>query len=208
MTAHAAGPAEKPVANSRFLFLKKFLRHGTSVASVAPSSRSLGRATAKMVDPDRPQTILELGAGTGAITRAIVERMHPQSRLIAVEIDQDFAAICRQRFPQADVLTADVTELRGHLQQRGISSFDLVVSGLPTPSLPRHVNAAVLQCVQDYAASSYFSQLTVMPLVYWPMYKRLFERVKFVPVLRNIPCAGVYHCQKLRPDWQQRIPGK
>lgn len=78
------------------LFLRKFLRHGTRVASFAPSSRFLARAMCRHVSRDMPQTIVELGAGTGAVTKVAAEMMHAESRLIAVELDADFAAILRR----------------------------------------------------------------------------------------------------------------
>src|SRR5919106_1276097 len=53
------------------LFLGKFLRHGTAIASLAPSSRWLSRATVRNVDWDRAKILVELGAGTGPITRVL-----------------------------------------------------------------------------------------------------------------------------------------
>ncbi|HMR67878.1 MAG TPA: rRNA adenine N-6-methyltransferase family protein, partial [Anaerolineae bacterium] len=105
-----------PAQPGSFIFLRKFLRHGTQVASVAPSSRRLALALCHYVTPDRPQTILELGAGTGAVTAVVAERMHPHSRLLAVEMDPDFAAVLRRRDPQAQVIEADAATTLAHLQ--------------------------------------------------------------------------------------------
>jgi phosphatidylethanolamine/phosphatidyl-N-methylethanolamine N-methyltransferase len=188
------------------LFLRKLLRHGTRVASFAPSSETLARELCRLIDPLQPQMILELGAGTGAVTRIAAQRMHRSSQLFAVEIDPDFAAIARQQVPQAEILEVDASYVRDLLAMRGIEQVDVVISGLPVPSLPFNVNNAVFQAFQALAPNGVFSQLTVMPWVYLNFYRRLFHDVHFVPIWRNLPPGGVYHCAKLRSDFAANLP--
>lgn len=190
------------------LFARKFLRHGTRVASFAPSSRWLGRAMCRHVDPNRPQTILELGAGTGAVTRVAEQRMHADSSLYAVEIDSDFADVLAQQCPRATVLRCDVKDLTAQLEQTGIDQVDVVLSGLPTPSLPRAVNEAVLDLLKTRCPEGYFSQLTVMPWVYKGLYQKLFEEVSFDLVTLNLPPGGVYHCRRIRHNATEHLPKK
>jgi len=200
-----AAPLRKP---EPFLFLKKFIKGGKSVASFAPSSKSLASETARHVRADTPQTIVELGAGTGAITVIAASRMHPESRLISVEIDADFCRILKHRCPNVEVLNCDVRDLDDKLDSLGIDQFDLLLNGLPTPSLPPAVNRAVLDVYARRGQGAYFSQLTVMPWVYKAMYVRLFADVHFKLVPANLPPGGVYHCRELRDDWADHLPGK
>jgi len=192
----------------RWLFVRKFLTQGTRVASFSPSSRSLSEAMCRHVDTSRPQTIVELGAGSGAVTAVAAECMHPDSRLIAVELDADFAARLAQRGLGVEVICGDVRELPGALAQRGVEPVDVVISGLPTPSLPGAVNRAVFEWLAEQPAGTVFSQLTVMPWVYKPLYTRLFRDVAFNLVTRNLPPGGVYHCTGLRGDYADHLPGK
>jgi len=189
------------------LFLRKFLRHGTRVASFTPSSRSLAAAMCRSIDPTRPQTIVEVGAGTGAVTVAAAAIMHPESRLIAIELDPDFADILRARCPQAVTVCGNVRDIDTHLASLGIDRFDVLLSGLPVPSLPRAVNRALLDGLATRGSEAVFSQLTLMPWVYWRMYGRLFEQVDFQLVVGNLPPGGVYHCRHLRAGWADHIPG-
>ncbi len=192
----------------KLLFLRKFIKHGKRVASVAPSSRSLARAMCRHVNPNAPQTIVELGAGTGAVTIEVAKRMHPESRLIAIEIDPSFADHLRHACPAAEVIVADVKTLPRTLGDAGVATFDLLLNGLPTPSLPRSLNRVILDTFASLApADAVVSQLTVMPWVYKPMYARVFDDVRFNLVLRNTPPGGVYHCSALRADWRDHIPG-
>lgn len=182
------------------IFVWKFLRHGTRVASIAPSSPSMARELCRYVDPGRPQRILELGAGTGAVTREIVRRMNPESRLIAVEIDTDFAKRLAGIIPagRGEILVADVRELDTELDRRGVHAVDLVISGLPMPSLPKRTIAAVRRLTESHAESAWFSQLTEFPWgVYQSFYERLFASVTYRRVPVNLPPGGVYHCRHL-----------
>ncbi len=192
----------------RFLFLRKFLRHGTRIASIAPSSRHLALALCRHIDSTRPQTILELGAGTGAVTTVAIERMHPHSVLLAMEMDPDFAQILRRRCPEAYIVEADASTTCARLQTLGIDQVDVVISGLPIPSLPHWVNQQIFTCFQEVASDGVFSQLTVMPWVYLNLYRRLFHQVTFTPVWSNIPCGGVYHCHRLRENFAAYLPQK
>ena len=207
MSENSADPRQEK-KRPTLLFLRRFLKHGRRVASIAPSSRAMARAACEHVDPRSPQIIVELGAGTGAITEVACRRMHPRSRLIAVEIDPIFAQVLASRCPRAEVLNCDVRDLESHLERLGIDKIDLLLNGLPTPSLPREVNQIVLECFAKYANGAYFSQLTVMPWIYKPMYRRIFEQVTFSLVPANLPPGGVYHCRGLRSDFLGRIPGK
>jgi phosphatidylethanolamine/phosphatidyl-N-methylethanolamine N-methyltransferase len=189
------------------LFLRKFLRHGTRVASFTPSSRSLAAAMCRWIDPARPQTIVEVGAGTGAVTVAAAATMHPNSRLIAIELDPDFAAILRSRCPHVLAVCGNVRDIDAHLTSLAIDRIDVLLSGLPVPSLPRAVNRALLKFIAERGREAVFSQLTLMPWVYWRMYGRLFEQVDFQLVVGNLPPGGVYHCRRLRADYAEHLPG-
>jgi hypothetical protein len=83
---------------SNFLFFGKFFRHGMGIGSVWPSSKSLARATIKEVDWEKAKVIVELGAGTGAITEEAVARLKPHTKFLAIERDADFVRILRERF--------------------------------------------------------------------------------------------------------------
>ena len=43
-----------------------------------------------------------------------------------------------------------------------------------------------------------FRQLTVMPLIYYKLYRRYFEDVRFRFVPLNLPPGGVYVCRGYR----------
>ena len=188
--------------NDFFLFLGKFCRHGTRIASLAPSSPWLARATLKDVDWSRARVVVELGAGTGPITRAIAAQARLDTRVIVLERDADFARLLRDRFahlPHFDVVEGDVRDLAAILRDRGIDQVDAVISGLPVPSFPRDLQADLFRVVRSVLApGGKYSQITEIPWVYLGLYRRYFDDVQFVFEPRNFPPAGAYHCRGVK----------
>ncbi len=188
--------------NENLLFMRKFLKHGLTIASFWPSSVAMSRATIGKIDWRHAKVIVELGAGTGAITDQIVRKLQAHTVLIAIERDADFVEILRKRFGRhknVEIVTADVRDLERVMRQRGIEQVDAFVSGLPTPSLPAGVRNRMLASVRKYLVEGgVFSNITEVPFWYWGYYRKIFKDVSFELVVRNMPPGGVYHCRACR----------
>jgi phospholipid N-methyltransferase len=192
----APAPSPKPATPDWLLMVKKFAAKGTSVASFAPSQRSLCRRMLKGIDFDAAQCIVELGAGTGPVTVELLKRVKPHTKLIVVELDPDFCARLRQRFPTADIVEGDAGRLEELLAERGITQVDHVVSGLPLPSFPAPLRDAIIESsAKVLTPDGTFRQLTYMPWVYQGLYKQYFDDVRFAFVPLHVPPAGVYVCR-------------
>jgi len=185
--------------NDFTLFLRKFLKHGTEIASLAPSSRQLSLATVANIDWANTHTLLELGSGTGPITKVIVEKARPDCRIMAVERDIDFVKRLQERFagtPNVEIVHGDVCHLPEILAARGLRTVDAVVSGLPIPSFPPDLQKALFASVSEVLKpGGPFNQITEMPWVYLKFYRQHFEHVRFKFEPRNLPPAGAYHCR-------------
>ena len=183
------------------LFLGKFLRHGTAIASLAPSSPWLSRTTVRNIDWERATVIVELGAGTGPITRVLAEKARPGCKVIVLERDPDFARLLRERFDSRsdfEVIEGDVRDLSLMLSDRGVTRVDHVISGLPVPSFPKGLQRDLFKAVGAVLdPEGTFNQITEMPLVYWGFYKKFFRDVRFAFEPRNFPPAGAYFCRGL-----------
>lgn len=103
----------------------------TMVGAIWPSSRHLAQAMAEGADGAR--RILELGAGTGAITEALCER-HPHTPTTVVELQPELAEQLRERFAGMTVLQAPAHEVL-EAWPEGEEPV-VVVSSLPFRSLP------------------------------------------------------------------------
>jgi len=198
----AASTPPKARMEENFLFLRKFFRHGTRIASVWPSSAAMSRATIRQINWHHVRVVVEMGAGTGPITEQIIRRIQPHTTFIAIERDRDFAEVLRRRFTghkNVEIVQADVRDLESVLKARGITHVDAFVSGLPTPTLPPHVRNRMLATVRRYLIDGgVFSNITEFPFWYWNYYRKIFKDVSFDLVMRNMPPGGVYHCRACR----------
>src|SRR5262245_22708221 len=137
-------PAPSPKKSDWWLVFRKFLKHGTSIATFAPSSKFLARSICSGIDYKNARCIVELGAGTGPITVELMKRIQPQTKLMIVELDPDFCNRLREKFPKADIVEGDAAHLDDLLKARGINEVDHVISGLPLPSFPAELRNSII----------------------------------------------------------------
>jgi ornithine lipid N-methyltransferase len=188
--------------NDFTLFLGKFLRQGTAIASVAPSSRWLSETTVSNIDWATVDAVVELGAGTGPITRVIAQRARPECKVVVVECDHDFARLLRERFrdmPNFNIVEGNVRDLDSILACCGINRVDHVISGLPVPSFPRELQHSLFDAVRKVLRhDGTYNQITEIPWVFWRFYRGFFDHVQFAFEPRNLPPAGAYICRGIK----------
>ncbi len=90
--------------------------------------------------------VIELGAGTGAVTRAILGAGVLASDLTLIEQNEDFAAVLERQFPGTTVIRANAVSLRHHLCPTS-EPVDFVVSGLPLLLFPERTKLRLLSQV-------------------------------------------------------------
>ncbi len=78
------------------LFFRQWLRSPKSMGAVIPSSRVLARAVTEAVHWEPGQHVVELGAGTGSHTGAVLSRLSGDARFLSFEIDPRLAAAVRK----------------------------------------------------------------------------------------------------------------
>jgi phospholipid N-methyltransferase len=147
-----------------------------------------------MADLRRARLVVELGAGTGSHTGPILQRLGPQARLVAFEIDPGMAEALRAKLPdpRLSVVTGSAEDVVGVLDgQRP----DVVVSALPFTSLPSGVGRTILEGTARVLATTG----TLLVLQYSPLIarelSRLFASVSRRVCLRNVPPAFLYACR-------------
>jgi phosphatidylethanolamine/phosphatidyl-N-methylethanolamine N-methyltransferase len=181
----------------RSVFLKEWIRAPLVTASIVPSSKTLARAMARGVRPELGP-VIELGPGTGVITRHLLEAGVPEDQLILVEVNHYFANQLRKKFPKARVIH-DSAENLGGIKFDQTPAF--AVSGIPLMSIPNPKVAEILKSVFScLTPDGVFIQFTYAPRC--PVNKKLQKRLGlqgdiFEMVLRNIPPAGVYHISRV-----------
>jgi phosphatidylethanolamine/phosphatidyl-N-methylethanolamine N-methyltransferase len=132
------------------LFLGQAVRHWRTAGTFTQSRPALARAIADAVgDVPDGRVILELGPGTGVVTRELIGR-YPRTRVVAVEVLDAFASRLEQTAPGVTVVRGCASELDAHLAGLCIDPDEVaaVVSGLPMLSLPGDLPGRILGSVR------------------------------------------------------------
>jgi len=174
-----------------------------------PSGPELAQRLAAVVagtgGAGRPAVVVEVGAGGGAVTTAIVREADQDAVVIAVEKDPALADRLRSRQLGIRVVTADAATLPAILADHGVDRADVIVSVLPWSLFgPRQqrefltIFAAALQPDGVFTAAAY-------SVGYWTAAARRFRSEldrTFGEVLptrtlwRHLPPAMTYVCRR------------
>lgn len=174
-------------------FFKGWQKDKKGVGAVIPTSIHTARRMASVVNPTSGLPVLELGAGTGVITKAILERGVEPRRLVSVEYSRNFYDGLVQRFPRVDFRLGDAFQLDQVLSDRRGEQFDCVVSAVPMLSFPMETRVALLE---DLLARIPVGQ-PVIQITYGPLSPVIRMPDRYVLshydfVVRNIPPAQLW----------------
>jgi phosphatidylethanolamine/phosphatidyl-N-methylethanolamine N-methyltransferase len=190
-------PTVEPAGTA--LFLKRWLRRPFAMGAVVPSGRLLAEAMARTtlsVMAGRDGHVIELGAGTGEVTKALLAAGISAGRLALVERDQELAAFLRRHFRGPQIVEGDAARLPRLLAAHGIERVAAVVSSLPLLSLPTEVvNGIVHGVFEALPRGAALVQFTYGPST--PVPRALRERLRLQAVSgrriwRNVPPAVVW----------------
>lgn len=162
---HSALLARSPWHGSTFsewrIFFGHFLRDPLGIGAVAPSSAAVAQAMAACLTLDRPGAVLELGGGTGSLTRGLLAAGLPPERLITIERAPALARVLRRRFPAARIIEGDARELTEHLGALGVERLATVISSLPIKWFPLPLQQSIVgQSLDLLGEGGAFFQLT------------------------------------------------
>ncbi|MBR0667349.1 methyltransferase domain-containing protein [Roseomonas hellenica] len=182
-------------------FFRSWLASPLQVAAIAPSGSALARVMTQEITPGLGP-ILELGPGTGAFTRALLNRGVSESDLTLVEYGVEFVAVLEARFPLARVLRMDAAQV-GRQSLFDGAPVAAVVSGLPVLSMPiRKVAHILVGAFRYLRPGGAFYQFTYTPRCPVPL--RLLDRLGLKAThvgrtIRNLPPAAVYRITRRQP---------
>ncbi|MER8499217.1 phospholipid N-methyltransferase PmtA [Mesorhizobium sp. M0208] len=169
-------------------FFKGWIDKPKAVGSIVPTSSVTARKMASIVDPKSGLPVLEVGPGTGVITRAILAQGIKPENLYAVEYATDFVRHLRQLYPGVNVIEGDAFNLDATLGDRCDLIFDSVISGVPLLNFPVAQRIAYVESLLDrIPAGRPIVQLTYGPLSPIPPGRGDYTVEHFHFVIRNIP---------------------
>ncbi len=180
------------------LFFRRWLANPLQMGSIIPSSPSLCRRIAALVRRAEDEVVVELGAGTGVISRALLAAGVPANRLVVVEIVPDMADHLRAALPGVNVIQGDAFELAKALPERMHGKVGTAICGIPLVLLPLEQQKRFVAAVEAVAPGVGFLLYTYCITSPLP-YKKLgltAKREAWTPL--NFPPASVWRYQPAR----------
>lgn len=117
------------------LFLYEAVMHPSMVGALFPSSKRLAKCLTQQISKNPPGFVVELGAGTGAITAALLNQKGLFQQLIVIERSAKLANHLMQRFPELSIIQGDACQLHTLINTSFSSPIHAIVSSLPLRTL-------------------------------------------------------------------------
>jgi phospholipid N-methyltransferase len=183
-------------------FLWAALLKQQQMGAIVPSTRFLVDRMISPVPEDYRGQVIELGAGSGALTKRLAARC-PQARILACEINRSLARVNRSNLAAAGLnsarvqVVADSAEnLLAGLCRKGAERPKFIISGIPLGNLDNDKALALIDAVREtLRPGGLFVQFQYF-LADWSKIRARFARMRTVPVFLNLPPAFVYYAQK------------
>lgn len=130
--------------NENLQFLQAFLKNPFKVGSIAPSSPELAQKMCDGIRPDERNVVLELGVGTGAITKFLQEVVPSKESYIGIELDKDLVKLLKRNFPELKIVRGNACDTFSIYQKSGFGKVGYIICCLPFVSLPNEIGERIL----------------------------------------------------------------
>ncbi len=184
--------------NENIQFLQAFLKNPAKVGAITPSSPELAQKMVKGIEPNDENIILELGVGTGAITKYLQDILPNEKSYLGIELDRSLVKSLRKNYPDLKIVCGNATETFSIHQKSGLGKVGFVICCLPFVSLPNEVGKTILLeidkfmqqgctfCTFQYAHGYYFPSAIKLREF---MRKRYGKAQRSRLVVKNVPPA-------------------
>jgi phosphatidylethanolamine/phosphatidyl-N-methylethanolamine N-methyltransferase len=174
------------------LFFRRWLANPLQMGSVVPSSPALCRKIVEQTHYAHDEVVVELGAGTGVVSQALLNSGLAPSRLFVIEIVRDMANHLRAELPGANVIEGDARRLPALLPQQYHGKIGTVIVGIPLVLLPFAEQRRFIDAIEAVAPRQGFILYTYCITSPIPYKKHGLtpKREAWTPL--NVPPASVW----------------
>lgn len=182
---------------SKIDFFREGIRNLKTVGTVTRSSKSLCKQMIRHIDFQNADTIVELGAGDGVITKHILRKMKKDAKLLAFEVNESFCERLRGIGDDRLLVVEDSAEkLEQYLDIHRLGEIDYVISAIPFVVVPDDVALNIVATCRHLLKSGGLFVQVHYSLLTKKLYQNVFGNVdvNFVPL--NLPPAFVLVSEK------------
>lgn len=178
-------------------FFKGWRSNMKAVGSIVPTSGITARRMASVVNPHSGLPVLELGPGTGVITKAILQKGVQPENLVSIEFSTDFYQHLVKTYPDVDFINGDAFDLDRTLGPRRDQQFDSVISAVPLLNFPMHMRVSLIDdLLSRIPVGRPVIQISYGPLSPVVAMPDRYQISHYDFVVRNIPPAQLWVYRK------------
>lgn len=136
--------------NENIQFLQAFLKNPLKVGSIAPSSSDLALKMIEDIKPNKDNIVLELGVGTGAITKYLLDILPDNESYLGIELDKDLVKSLNRKYQNLKIVCGNACETVAIHQKSGLGKVGFIICCLPFVSLPNEVGEKILLDIDKF----------------------------------------------------------
>ncbi len=136
--------------NESIQFLQAFLKNPTKVGAIAPSSPELARKMIEGIKPSADNIVLELGVGTGAITKFLQDVVPDERSYLGIEVDRTMVRSLKKKFSDLKIVCGSAVEANAIHARSGLGKVSHIICCLPFVSLPNEIGEKIVNEVDSF----------------------------------------------------------
>jgi phosphatidylethanolamine/phosphatidyl-N-methylethanolamine N-methyltransferase len=189
-------------------FLQAFLKNPLKVGAIAPSSPELAAEMLSGIEPDEDNIVLELGVGTGAITKFLRNVIPNRQSYLGIEIDAHLVRALNRTYPDLNIVCGNAAEAYSIHSEQGLGKVRHLICCLPFVSLPKDVSEQVLGEIAKFMDEGCELRLFQYAHGYYlpparklrEFLKRRYGKSRRSPlILKNVPPAYTFTWTTIQP---------
>lgn len=161
--------------------------------AITETSRKVELEICKNIVTDRNLTIVEFGMGHGNITKAILNKISPNSKLYSFEVKQEFCDYVKKSIQddRLEIINDGAENMKNHINQK----IDIVISSIPFSFFSKEKGIKIIQDAYDSMTNeAYYSQVLYTKHNF-KKFQMIFDDCE-LKKFRGIPTEYIYHCKK------------
>lgn len=179
----------------QWLFFQELRKHPGAIGAIFPSSKKLGKTMVEQIPKNTDGLIVELGPGTGAITKYL-QKNFPSKQIVVIERSKGMCEYLHLKFSDINIVSGDARDLH-KLIEPFHRPVEAIVSSLPLRSLAKQtvtaIETAAFECLpMDGHFIQFTYELRNNSAEILPKFKLMYHKT----VWCNIPPAKVDVYQK------------
>lgn len=180
-----------------FEFIKGWVKNPGAVGSIKPTGEIAARHMAGLLPIETGLPVLELGPGTGVITREILKRGLEPHKIVSIEYSKKFYDYLVENIPGVNFINGDAFDLGKTLKDIEYKTYAGVIGAIPLLNIPNQQREeTIYESLKLVAGNGPFIQISYGPKAPIAAVPGKFTVEKSDRIFRNIPPAGIWIYRK------------